>query len=127
MSPSTHLINRVRSEFLEMPGLRLRVDQAQRLWNLDREGKDGRYSPKGDQIAYVRGPGSWYRKGYRGSSSDDIWLCNSEIALATGSGARVVPIRQPVMAYVLENPATTIVRASASRLRVAMQVGFAPS
>jgi hypothetical protein len=36
MSPSTPLLKRVRSEFLEMPGLRLRVDQAQRLWNLDR-------------------------------------------------------------------------------------------
>ena len=36
MSPTIHLVNRVRSEFMEMPGLRLRVDQAQRLWNLDR-------------------------------------------------------------------------------------------
>jgi hypothetical protein len=36
MSPTIHLVSRVRSEFLEMPGLRLRVDQAQRLWNLDR-------------------------------------------------------------------------------------------
>jgi hypothetical protein len=36
MSPSVILVNRVRSEFIEMPGLRLRVDQAQRLWNLDR-------------------------------------------------------------------------------------------
>ncbi|MCM3878497.1 MAG: hypothetical protein ND807_00165 [Vicinamibacterales bacterium] len=36
MSPTYHLIKRVRSEFLEMPGLRLRVDQAQRLWNMDR-------------------------------------------------------------------------------------------
>jgi hypothetical protein len=36
MSPSIHLLNRVRSEFIEMPGLRLRIDQAQRLWNLDR-------------------------------------------------------------------------------------------
>ncbi len=36
MSPTTHLINRVRSEFTEMPGLRLRLDQAQRLWNMDR-------------------------------------------------------------------------------------------
>jgi hypothetical protein len=36
MSPSSHLVNRVRSEFIEMPGLRLRIDQAQRLWNLDR-------------------------------------------------------------------------------------------
>ena len=36
MSPSINLVNRVRSEFIEMPGLRLRIDQAQRLWNLDR-------------------------------------------------------------------------------------------
>ena len=36
MSPTIHLVNRARSEFMEMPGLRLRVDQAQRLWNLDR-------------------------------------------------------------------------------------------
>jgi hypothetical protein len=36
MSPTVPLLNRVRSEFLEMPGLRLRIDQAQRLWNLDR-------------------------------------------------------------------------------------------
>jgi hypothetical protein len=36
MSPTNHLLKRVRSEFTEMPGLRLRVDQAQRLWNMDR-------------------------------------------------------------------------------------------
>jgi hypothetical protein len=37
MSPTVPLLNRVRSEFLEMPGLRLRIDQAQRLWNMDRD------------------------------------------------------------------------------------------
>jgi tricorn protease len=42
------------------------------------DARDGVYSPKGDQIAYVRGPGTWYRKGYRGSSNDDIWLCNAD-------------------------------------------------
>src|SRR5262249_26084096 len=42
------------------------------------EGKEGVFSPKGDLIAYVRGPGTWYRKGYRGSSNDDIWLCNAD-------------------------------------------------
>jgi hypothetical protein len=36
MSPSHNLLNRVKSEFLEMPGLQLKIDQAQRLWNLDR-------------------------------------------------------------------------------------------
>jgi tricorn protease len=42
------------------------------------EGRDGVYSPKADQIAYVRGPGQWYRKGYRGSANDDIWICNAD-------------------------------------------------
>ena len=31
------LVRRVRSEFLEMPGLRLTFPQAQRLWGLERE------------------------------------------------------------------------------------------
>src|SRR5208337_3922283 len=26
----------------------------------------------------VRGPGTWYRKGYRGSSNDDVWVCNAD-------------------------------------------------
>lgn len=42
------------------------------------EGREGVYSPTGDRLAYVRGPGTWYRKGYRGSSNDDIWICNAD-------------------------------------------------
>src|SRR5213080_1090645 len=42
------------------------------------EGKEGSFSPRGDLLAYVRGPGSWYRKGYRGSSNDDIWLSSAD-------------------------------------------------
>jgi tricorn protease len=42
------------------------------------EGRDGVYSPKGDLIAYVRGPGQWYRKGYQGSANDDIWICDAD-------------------------------------------------
>jgi tricorn protease len=41
-------------------------------------GKDGSFSPAGDQLAYVCGPGDWYRKGYRGSANDDIWVCNRD-------------------------------------------------
>ena len=41
-------------------------------------GARGSSSPTGDQIAYVRGPGTWYRKGYRGSSNDDIWICEAD-------------------------------------------------
>jgi hypothetical protein len=41
MSPLTSLLSestlrRVRAEFLEMPGLKLTVSQAQRLWGMDR-------------------------------------------------------------------------------------------
>lgn len=32
---STALLQRIRGEFLEMPGLRLTLRQAMRLWNLD--------------------------------------------------------------------------------------------
>jgi tricorn protease len=42
------------------------------------EGKEGVFSPRGDQIAYVRGPGTWYRKGYRGSSNEDIFVCKAD-------------------------------------------------
>jgi tricorn protease len=42
------------------------------------EGKEGVFSPQGDRIAYVRGPGTAYRKGYRGSSNDDIWVSNAD-------------------------------------------------
>lgn len=31
-----HLIRRIKAEFLEMPGLRLTVPQASRLWGLER-------------------------------------------------------------------------------------------
>ena len=42
------------------------------------EGREGAYSPDGQHIAYVRGPGQWYRKFYRGSSNDDIWISNAD-------------------------------------------------
>ena len=41
------------------------------------EAREGALSPKGHLLAYVSGPGTWYRKGYRGSSNDDIWICNA--------------------------------------------------
>ena len=31
------ILRRVRAEFLEMPGLKLTVSQAQRLWGMDRQ------------------------------------------------------------------------------------------
>jgi tricorn protease len=39
------------------------------------DAKDGSIAPQNDRVAYVRGQGTWYRKGYRGSSNDDLWVC----------------------------------------------------
>ena len=47
------------------------------------EGKEAYFSPDGKQVAFVRGPGLWYRRGYRGSSNDDIW-----VSAADGTGAK---------------------------------------
>ncbi|HMP01043.1 MAG TPA: S41 family peptidase [Gemmatales bacterium] len=47
------------------------------------EGRDGCFSADGQRIVYVRGPGTWYRKNYRGSASDQIWTCQAD-----GSGNR---------------------------------------
>jgi len=46
------------------------------------EAKDGTIHPSGNLIAYTRGPGAWFRKGYRGSSNDDVWVANLD---GTGS------------------------------------------
>jgi hypothetical protein len=35
-APAPDIVGRVRAEFIEMPGLKLTVAQAQRLWGLDR-------------------------------------------------------------------------------------------
>lgn len=35
--PAADLLRRIRGEYLEMPGLSLTVEQAQRLWGLGRE------------------------------------------------------------------------------------------
>src|SRR5262249_56667007 len=48
---------------------------AERKLNLF-EAKEAYFSSAGNAVAFVRGPGLWYRRGYRGSSSDDIWLAS---------------------------------------------------
>ena len=37
IGPTGDLVHRIRGEYLEMPGLRLSVTQAQRLWGLSAE------------------------------------------------------------------------------------------
>lgn len=50
---------------------------AERKLNLF-EAKEAYFAPSGNQVAFVRGPGTWYRRGYRGSSNDDIWISNTD-------------------------------------------------
>ena len=42
------------------------------------EAKEAHFAPGGTAVAFVRGPGSWYRRGYRGSSNDEIWVANPD-------------------------------------------------
>jgi tricorn protease len=63
------------------------------------EGREAAMSPNGQAIAYVRGPGAWYRKNYRGSSNDDLWLCdlqgNNHRRLTTYEGQDNAPMWSP--------------------------------
>src|SRR5262245_59898219 len=93
------------------------------------EGRDGAWSPKGDAIAYVRGPGTWYRKGYRGSSNDDLWVCNPDGSfnrrVSDFPGQDGSPMWSPdgrILCYVSEcqgNPANVVA--------VAMDQSYMPS
>ena len=47
------------------------------------EGKEAHFSPSGTAVAFTRGPGTWYRRGYRGSSNDDIWVSTLDGAKQT--------------------------------------------
>ncbi len=42
------------------------------------EAKEAYFAPNGKQLAYVSGAGLWSRRGYRGSSNDDLWLANPD-------------------------------------------------
>ncbi len=46
------------------------------------DAKDGRLAPDGSKLVFVRGQGAWNRKGYRGSSNDDLWLADRDGANA---------------------------------------------
>jgi tricorn protease len=63
------------------------------------QGKEGVFSPTGDRIAYVRGQVDWYRKGYRGSSNDDVWVCNADgannVQVTTFNGQDDSPMWSP--------------------------------
>src|SRR5262249_29333764 len=85
---------------------------AERKLNLF-EAKEAYFSSAGNAVAFVRGPGLWYRRGYRGSSSDDIWLASpdgaSQRRLTTFDGQDSYPMWSPdghKLYYVTENGST---------------------
>ena len=63
------------------------------------EGKEAHIAPSGNAVAFVRGPGTWYRRGYRGSSNDDIWISHldgtSQKRLTTFDGQDGSPMWAP--------------------------------
>lgn len=74
------------------------------------EGKEAHFSPTGETIAFVRGPGLWYRRGYRGSSNDEIWLASpdgtNQRRVTTYDGQDSYPMWSPdgkKLYYVSEN------------------------
>jgi tricorn protease len=71
---------------------------AERKLNLF-EAKEVYFAPSGNTVAFVRGPGTWYRRGYRGSSNDDIWISNrdgtSPIRVTTFNGQDSYPSFSP--------------------------------
>jgi tricorn protease len=76
------------------------------------EAKELYFSPSGGKVAYVSGPGSWSRRGYRGSSNDDLFLANADgtgsIRLTTFEGQDLSPMWSPdgnKVYYVTENGA----------------------
>jgi len=74
------------------------------------EAKDAQFSRVGNKLAFVRGPGAWNRRGYRGSSNDDIYLANADgshtTRLTTFDGQDGAPMFSPdgkKLYYVTEN------------------------
>ncbi|MFM8273079.1 MAG: S41 family peptidase [Gemmata sp.] len=72
---------------------------AERKLNLF-EAKEAHFAPAGGVVAFVRGPGTWYRRGYRGSSNDDIWL-----STASGTSPRRVTTFDGQDSYPMFSPA----------------------
>ncbi len=63
----------VRDEMFSVPATSGRIERLSAF-----EGRDGVLSPKGDWLLYTRGYKLGFRKGYRGSSNDDLWLCAAD-------------------------------------------------
>lgn len=67
------VLQRIKGEYVEMPGLRLTTAQAQRLWGLDRDEcsallaalVDARFLSQTREGAFIRRPGTFTRVGDR--------------------------------------------------------------
>lgn len=94
------------------------------------EGRDGAFRPDGLELAYIRGPGLWYRRGYRGSSNDDIWICRVDGThhrrLTSFAGQDGCPMWSPDGKWIYyvseENGVSNIFRRSANGEGAAVQI-----
>ena len=73
--PTVHLLDRIRGEYREMPGLRLTLPQARRLWQLE--------SPDCETLLDVL-----VQEGFLGVTEDDAY-----VALPITARVRLKPIK----------------------------------
>lgn len=66
LTPDAPLINRIRGEFHEMPGMRLSFEQAARLWALDRHTCEAALQRLLDAGFLLRDDRGLYRKAHAG-------------------------------------------------------------
>jgi len=64
----------VNSPLREGVAYKVSVDGGQPRRLIDCTGSHGALSPDGKTLAFVRGVTAWWRKAYRGSTDNDIWL-----------------------------------------------------
>lgn len=74
-----HLLRRARGEFLEMPGLRLTCEQAQRLWGLDEETCSSLLDRLVDLKFLIRGSDGTYVRLTEGSPPSPLRMAKADL------------------------------------------------
>ncbi len=75
------LVSGSRDHFWRSPSRFFRISRDERRADellFDAAGADGELSPDGKRLLFVRGGRRWWRKGYRGSASSQIWMYDLE-------------------------------------------------
>jgi len=75
------LVSGRRDYFWRSSGRFFRIGREERQAEqplFDADGADGSLSPDGKRLLFVREGMTWWRKGYRGSRTSQVWMCNLE-------------------------------------------------